>query len=504
MPDRPLHLITFLGTGNYESTIYEWNGQRYETDLFPVALSKFLPEIKSASVFVTEESRQKHWPSMHRQWQGSCTPDPVQIPKGSSPDELWEIFDKVVKSVPNDCRIVFDITHAFRSIPLISVLAVAYLWSVRDIHLHCLVYGAYEAKSGEPPVAPVFDLTAMVNLLEWLAAVERFRHHLDGEPLFRLLKNIQSRARRNEPESLPTELQRIGGMINRLTEALLLGRAREVLKEAPRLAEKLKDDQLREEADRWAKPISPLLQPLGRLIDEIALGAETDLEAHYHLARFYCERRLYPLAITLLREWIVSRACQLAGIEGDNIFDRTQRAEVEKTLGRLHDCRKKDQPLPVDPPWVASLPKDLLDLWDRVPDIRNDIDHAGMSKQAKSAASLIKLVNELFQDILPVNKPAEPMSNVVFYSIAVAQPIGADAPLPPLPDIPRGALVVIEGRAPIWLYGRAWHLLHGSPAGAIAVFDPRLGAVVVASHRPDFYEGQVLDLQPPDKPPSGA
>lgn len=92
------------------------------------------------------------------------------------------------------------------------------------------------------------------------------------------------------------------------------------------------------------------------------------------------------------------------------------------------------------------------------------------------------------------------MSQVVFYQIGVEQPITPDEPLPALPDIPRAALVVIEGRAPIWRYGMAFHRLHGSPAGAIAVFDPRLGVVVVASHHPNWREGQVLDVDPPSPP----
>ncbi|NLX98469.1 MAG: CRISPR-associated protein Csx3 [Rhodopirellula sp.] len=89
------------------------------------------------------------------------------------------------------------------------------------------------------------------------------------------------------------------------------------------------------------------------------------------------------------------------------------------------------------------------------------------------------------------------MPGIVFYSIGVDHPIRPDEPLPPLPEIPRGALVVIEGRAPIWRYGRAFHLLHGSAAAALAVYDPRLGAVVVASHTPELREGEVLDLSPP-------
>jgi len=83
---------------------------------------------------------------------------------------------------------------------------------------------------------------------------------------------------------------------------------------------------------------------------------------------------------------------------------------------------------------------------------------------------------------------------IVPYDVGVDAPILPSEPLPPLPDIPRGALVVVSGRAPIWRYGLAFHKLHGSQAAAIATYDPRLGAVVVASHSPQYQEGQVLDI----------
>ncbi len=63
--------------------------------------------------------------------------------------------------------------------------------------------------------------------------------------------------------------------------------------------------------------------------------------------------------------------------------------------------------------------------------------------------------------------------------------------------IPRGSLVIVEGRAPIWRYGMALHLLHASPAAAIAFYDPRLGAVVIASHSPEWQVGQVVDITIP-------
>lgn len=46
--------------------------------------------------------------------------------------------------------------------------------------------------------------------------------------------------------------------------------------------------------------------------------------------------------------------------------------------------------------------------------------------------------------------------------------------------------------------GLAFHKLHGSPAAAVAVYDPRLGAVIVATHTPDLMDGQVLDVAAPD------
>lgn len=57
--------------------------------------------------------------------------------------------------------------------------------------------------------------------------------------------------------------------------------------------------------------------------------------------------------------------------------------------------------------------------------------------------------------------------------------------------------MVVEGRAPILRYGMALHKLHASPAAAIAFYDPRLGAVVVATHSQQWQLGQVVDVTLP-------
>ncbi|MGQ9704883.1 MAG: CRISPR-associated ring nuclease Crn3/Csx3 [Actinomycetota bacterium] len=82
-------------------------------------------------------------------------------------------------------------------------------------------------------------------------------------------------------------------------------------------------------------------------------------------------------------------------------------------------------------------------------------------------------------------------AGVVVWDIGVDSPVTPSDPLPSMPNVPRGSLLVLSGRAPIWRYGLALHRANGSPAGAVAVYDPRLGAVVIMTHSPKFEEGQV-------------
>jgi len=51
--------------------------------------------------------------------------------------------------------------------------------------------------------------------------------------------------------------------------------------------------------------------------------------------------------------------------------------------------------------------------------------------------------------------------------------------------------VIISGRGPIWLYCFLAHKFHPTPF--IAIYDPRIGAVVVQSHT-DLKEGDILDI----------
>jgi CRISPR-associated protein Csx3 len=58
--------------------------------------------------------------------------------------------------------------------------------------------------------------------------------------------------------------------------------------------------------------------------------------------------------------------------------------------------------------------------------------------------------------------------------------------------------IVIEGKAPIWLYGYLVHECH--PAAWVGCYDPRLGAVVVSTHTHTVATGQAFALELPRSP----
>ena len=98
------------------------------------------------------------------------------IEAGFSEEEIWDIFDTVyAKLQPND-QIYFDVTHAFRSIPLFSIVLFNYSKFMKETHLMSIMYGAFEKlgpafKVKEQPVdervAPVIDLTNIARLQEY-------------------------------------------------------------------------------------------------------------------------------------------------------------------------------------------------------------------------------------------------------------------------------------------------------------------------------------------------
>ncbi|MFA0746189.1 TIGR02221 family CRISPR-associated protein, partial [Fervidibacter sp.] len=185
--------ISFLGKGKYETVTYCWQGRECQTHLFPEALARIF-EPEKVLVFVTPSARDYRPPKGERcACCGQILSEPkeektycdvlrerlgeqvefVEIPEGRSEQELWEIFDRVASVVSEGDTILLDITHAFRSIPMVVFAVAAYLRRTKSVTIEHIVYGAFEARDGNNR-APIFDLTPLLDLLDWISGADFF------------------------------------------------------------------------------------------------------------------------------------------------------------------------------------------------------------------------------------------------------------------------------------------------------------------------------------------
>lgn len=100
----------------------------------------------------------------------------VDIAVGFSEEEIWDIFNTVFNKLQNGDKIYLDVTHAFRSIPLFSIVLFNYSKFMLDTQLISITYGAFEKlgptyKAKEIPIderiVSVIDMTNVARLQEY-------------------------------------------------------------------------------------------------------------------------------------------------------------------------------------------------------------------------------------------------------------------------------------------------------------------------------------------------
>ena len=489
-------LVTFLGTTNYTETKYFLGDQEAKTRFVCHALAQFLVPTEIL-VFATDEAWAKHGVSLTQTLDDSRLVVPHRIPVGlgQTTAELWKQFKSLLEAFEFDGPVAFDITHSFRSQPFFASAGIQFFQSVSEIAPELNVYyGAFEARDEASNRTPIWDLSAFVELLHWSRAVLLFlrtgRADDVAEPTRRLGRELQKQWAMAGKQGQQPSLEQLGKALQRFGDDFVTLRTGALISNQPSSARQLLD------AIEHARPdVVKQLPPLASVLDEVVAvvrplvessrlsepGGQRALQA---LARRYFDMGRYAETAATLREgWITRFACARSDMPGAAGFSNEHREAAENA-------------------WFRADPKLAMTLGD----IRNDIEHAGFNAAPKPPETIKRQLDEWVghwcdAESVSVERTPTPIArasaNTVFYSIGVAEPVTPETPLPDVPKIPRGALVVIEGRAPIWRYGLAFHRLHGSPAGAIAVYDPRLGAVVVASHHPDWREGDVVDVAPP-------
>jgi CRISPR-associated protein, Csx2 family len=324
------------------------------------------------------------------------------IPEGKTEAETWEIFDVLVDSIEPHTRLVFDITHAFRSIPVLVLLGAALLRKAKNVNIQGLYYGLYLKDQQE---TPIIDLTPALRLLDWLTATDKFISTGSALELGQLLDTVQRdfyrQPKLGKRDPKPIRLQNFGQAIRNISRSLELVRPVSLLEDDLLRLQRHSTQELAEEVGQFAKPFGLLLQSIQDSYSQLALPADraTDAKAQvqkqFQLLRWYVEKRFTTQAILLAREWVISALCLCEGLP--NYRQREARQEIEHQLGSL--IPREDQPQA--PPDIAAHVPDvqkLANLWSRLSQYRNDVAHVQMNPNPLNSEALESFV---LQDLMP-------------------------------------------------------------------------------------------------------
>jgi len=97
------------------------------------------------------------------------------IPYGRKQEEQTEILKIMADCVTENDKVTLDITHGLRHLPMLVVLSAMYLKVVRKVEVAGIYYGAKDMQHLETEeVAPALDLSGLLQIAEWVKALNSF------------------------------------------------------------------------------------------------------------------------------------------------------------------------------------------------------------------------------------------------------------------------------------------------------------------------------------------
>lgn len=423
MSKRRHILLAFLGTNFYREASYVIAGaEGRRTRFVQVALVEHIlreidPATLNVRVFCTAKATELNWTPPPKRPPARGAPEEdyqglddalsqlgprvlheaVPIPDGKNEEEYWSIFQRIVDSVHKEDHVYVDVTHGYRSLPVLLTKALDYLVQVKRVEVRRLDYGAFEANHENPPV---FDLRPFLVIDDWARAVATFRHGGDLLALAGTLEEQVKALRRVHRAGLASEIGRLPGRVEALAEALEFCRLADIAESALRLQEALGEAEGAAARHDTLRPLMPLLRELIKTIKPMAGGPDpaSRIRAQVAATRFLFKHQRYLNGYTLLRETLVdvieAHVASVPGCEGmsrrqldagvfshfahHGDFGGEDAAAADPTARALRHLR--------DQPWA----KDFHTVASAVCNERNKLDHAGTGEPVPKADRLCK------------------------------------------------------------------------------------------------------------------
>ena len=192
--------LSFLGLGSkqpsgdylYNPAEYELNGKRSsKTEFVQVAEIEILgaDDFDKFIIISTKRSFQAHFSNLKTQLNARSAENilPLIIEEEMSAEHQWKWFEEILNYINAGDKLTVDLTHGYRSVPIIFSTAINFLQKSKNIGLKAVYYGVYE-KVKDLGYAPIIDMKDFYVINEWADAVSRLVEEADVRKIASVVK----------------------------------------------------------------------------------------------------------------------------------------------------------------------------------------------------------------------------------------------------------------------------------------------------------------------------
>lgn len=416
--------FSFLGTGEYRKGIYEFDKTEsggYKTNFVQEALintaCKDWKDGDKAIIFLTDLAKKKNWyneEDENRRLKSNLERSshievlPVSIPDGKSEEEIWNIFDILINQINENDEIIFDITHSFRSIPMLALVVLNYAKVVKNIKILGIYYGAWEARNGDN-IVPIFDLTPLDEMLEWSQAVNTFMKYGNSGHLKDLSTSILK-------PKLPTnqwarDARALIDKLDDFTMGLYTCRGMTVKenkaskKSIAIASEEVKEKILKVKENEEEIQLKPLIPLICKIEDNVKDFHECDnLKNGMTTIKWSIDNNLIQQAYTALDETMKTYICVKYGLDPTKYSDRE---DIAQTALKVRCSNKEESEWIINNKYetqvrkiAGNLDDDLIKLSSKITEKRNDINHFGFNENVAASDAFAKDIKEYYDEFI--------------------------------------------------------------------------------------------------------
>lgn len=198
-----IKLISFLGTGQYNKTTYthpllvDTDATHYvQKAVYKLVQKKHPDKDITLHLALTEKARKVNYENNAGATRYNTNEKPLSlysddyniipfdIKEGASTEELWANFNIIYNLFEKDDLVYFDITHSFRSLPLMFTSILSYAEAMKNVCIGGVFYGAFEFNNQEDASTPIFDLTPFITINNFTKGATTLVQSADAKPFY--------------------------------------------------------------------------------------------------------------------------------------------------------------------------------------------------------------------------------------------------------------------------------------------------------------------------------